>query len=484
MSKRINQLTDKFVREIEEIGRFHDGQSLFLQVEATTWRPPTDAEKQAIQRRRIKNGQEPTKRDRKTGEEIPIKIGTKGITRNWIFQFTSIHKRASGKKNKQPRMGLGGYPKVSLQDARKRRKAAQDLVDRGINPIEHKKAAKRKVREEQLKTVTFSECAETYLQTKAMGGPKSKRLADVMRQELKHAMPKLGSLAMSQIDGKLVVQVLTPLWLRSSGEIGPRVRLALERLFDYATYNGYRSGDNPAALKDIQIAIPGREKKREVKHHEALAYHEVPGLIAKLRQPQKIEAASDVSPWLLEFIIQTAVRKGQAEKMRWREVNFRERMWHSPKEHTKAGTEHNIPLTDRTIALLQEMRRLVPPRTDDDLVFPGTGNRDTMLGRNTILRYLQKLGYDGPSIHGFRSAFKLWAAKTVDEHGARLFHRDLSELALHHVIASAVELSYLRLPDGVHQEDFREERRPLMAAWSEFLDTPAAMAEVHSIAAA
>jgi integrase len=293
-------------------------------------------------------------------------------------------------------------------------------------------------------------------------------------------MPTLGPLLVAQIDKGLVCQTLGPIWFKPV--IGQRVRLALEKLFDFAAHKGYRSGDNPAALKGVQIGIPG-EREHEVQHHAAIPFAEVPALIARLHEQQKIEVAKlketdrlDVSPWLLEFLIHTGVRVGQCLKMRWREVNFKERMWHCPREHTKNGTPHNIPLTDRTTALLQEMWRLRPP-ADDSRVFPGIDGL-TPLGRNTALRYLQRMGYRGPTLHGFRSSFKNWA--TIE--GG--YPRALSELALHHEVGDKVELAYLRKPGGNEPEDFAPQRRPMMVAWSDYLSKPVATAEVLEIPAA
>jgi integrase len=413
----------------------------------------------------------------RTGLYLQVEPGRHEVTRVWIFRYQR-HGREHG-------MGLGGYPTFSLDEARGLRDRWHKELKSGHDPIRVRAQEQRERRIEELKTVTFAEACETYLKAKAQGGTKSQRLANVMRSEFKHAMPNLGPLTVAQINRALVLKVLEPIWRKPT--IGRRVRLALERIFEWAAIHEYRTGDNPAKLDDIKIAIPNDEEHK-VRHHEAMPYTDVPALVARLRDQQTVEAAAegglDVSPWLLEFLILTAVRLGQVRKMQWREVDFRARMWVSPAEHTKAGTEHAIPLTDRAIALLQEMRRRVPPQTDNDLVFPGVGRRNTMQGRNTALRYLQRMGIRGPTIHGYRSAFKLWATKTVGPDGRLVFPRDLAELALHHTVGGKIELAYLRLPDGQHIEDFREERRPLMAAWADYISKPAAIAEVTELPAA
>ena len=59
------------------------------------------------------------------------------------------------------------------------------------------------------------------------------------------------------------------------------------------------------------------------------------------------------------------------------------------------------------------------------------------------------------TVHGFRSSFRDWAS----EHG---FSRDLAERALAHSIKDGVEAAY-------HRTDLLEQRRPMMAKWSQYL---------------
>jgi integrase len=61
----------------------------------------------------------------------------------------------------------------------------------------------------------------------------------------------------------------------------------------------------------------------------------------------------------------------------------------------------------------------------------------------------------GFTVHGLRSSFRDWATA----HGASF---DLREHALDHKIGSTTSRSYQR-------EDWLEARRPVMAAWSDFV---------------
>ena len=75
-----------------------------------------------------------------------------------------------------------------------------------------------------------------------------------------------------------------------------------------------------------------------------------------------------------------------------------------------------------------------------------------------FLMTLRRMGYD-VTAHGFRSAFRVWAAERTT------FPREVSEFALAHVNANQVEAAYLR-------SDLFEQRRALMGQWATHAGTP------------
>src|SRR2546430_13960611 len=67
---------------------------------------------------------------------------------------------------------------------------------------------------------------------------------------------------------------------------------------------------------------------------------------------------------LVEFIILTATRLGEATGARWEECDLDRAVWTIPAARMKSGKEHRIPLSRCVIELLQGL-----PRTGE-LVFP------------------------------------------------------------------------------------------------------------------
>ena len=68
---------------------------------------------------------------------------------------------------------------------------------------------------------------------------------------------------------------------------------------------------------------------------------------------------------------------------------------------------------------------------------------------------LRRMQVKDATVHGFRSAFRDWAAEETS------FPREVAEAALAHVVGDATERAYRR-------GDALEKRRQLMMAWEDF----------------
>jgi Integrase len=69
----------------------------------------------------------------------------------------------------------------------------------------------------------------------------------------------------------------------------------------------------------------------------------------------------------VEFAILTAARSGEVLGARWDEIDLPEKVWTVPATRMKAGKEHRVPLSDRAMAILDELHRA----RVSDFVFPG-----------------------------------------------------------------------------------------------------------------
>jgi integrase len=130
----------------------------------------------------------------------------------------------------------------------------------------------------------------------------------------------------------------------------------------------------------------------------------------------------------------------------------------------KGGREHRVPLSERAISILEEMRTLRGKDAPGDaFLFPG-GKSGSSLSNMAFLMLLRRMKRDDLTAHGFRSTFRDWASERTN------FPGEVAEMALAHAVGSAVEAAYRR-------GDLFEKRRRLMAAWATFCAMPISKAE-------
>jgi integrase len=226
-----------------------------------------------------------------------------------------------------------------------------------------------------------------------------------------------------------------------------RVRAVL----DFAIVNEYRTGINPANWKgylDTVLASPRKISKE--KHHPALPYAELGTFMARLRANQSISALA------LEFLILTAVRSGSVRKATWPEINFRDKLWVIPAEHTKTNTEHRVPLCPQAIAVLRKAKSTAV----SDIVFPSpTGKALSDMALSELMRGMRERGelLSEAVPHGFRSTFRDWAAEQTS------FSEEIRKVASGHTVGNAVDRAYQRT-------DLLDKRRELMTLWGAFTE--------------
>jgi integrase len=342
--------------------------------------------------------------------------------RSWLYRY-NVH-------GNQHEVGLGSVRDVSLEQARDLAAEYRRQRREGGDPFQHKaRTAAAKV--------TFAENFEAYIAAHSAGW-KPRHAALWRGSVTQHALPTLGSLPVASICTEDVLKVLKPIWALKP-ETATKVRARIEAILDQARVLGHRDGENPARWRghlDKLLAAPG--KVRTVEHHAAMPYRDIPEFMARLRARANIDAKA------LEFCILTAARSAEVLGARQDEIDLDGATWTIPGQRMKSGKPHRVPLSSRCVEIVRAVK------SDSSLLFP-TGEQH---GR-ALYNELKRMGVD-VSVHGFRSAFRDWAAEqtTVQNH--------IIEQALAHSIGK-VEAAYRR-------SDLLEQRRQLMESWARYCD--------------
>lgn len=377
----MGNLTASMLRGSLEPGRHHDGDGLFLNV------TPTGA-------------------------------------RSWICRVQKNGRRRD--------IGLGSAKKVSLAQARQRSAEVRSQVEAGIDPVLQRKKAEG--------IPTFREAAAAVYAENKKSWKNKKHRGQWLTSLQTYAFPKIGDVAVSDIESSHVRDVLIAIWLEKN-ETARRVRQRIGMVIDWAIAKNYRA--HPLPMNAINKSLPKVRNRQN--HLAALHYSKVAAFVGKLRERESIGRLA------FEFLILTAARSGEVRGALWSEIDLTERTWTIPAERMKADVEHVVPLSDAALDVLRRAR--VHKQDGNDLVFPGTRHGKPMSDM-TLTKICRDAEIDAVP-HGFRSSFRDWVSEETD------FDRDVAEMALAHTIANPVEAAYRR-------GKLLQKRRKLMNLWADY----------------
>jgi integrase len=397
-------------------------------------------------------------------------------------------------------IGLGGYPAVSLKEAREKAEAMRKQARAGIDPIEEREAARRE-REaarkaaEEAEARTFRRVAEACIAAQAPGW-KTAKSAVMWRGSLERwAYPEIGDMPVAEIDRAAVMRAIAEVW-RERPATARKVLRRIGTVLRYAAAHGWRAADNPADARMLKhLGLPALPGGRNL---PSLPWARVPAFWAALDRVEGMGAAA------LRFAILTALRSGEVRKARWSWLDFSGPVptLTVPAETMKGKRSadvqpHRVPLAPAALEVLARAYREATglPCTVAELPKRAALARDALVfasarpGRPisdmTLSAVMRRLNADHPRgapppwrdadgreavPHGFRSAFSTWVD---DVHPAE---REAAEKALAHEVANRVSAAYRR-------SDLFERRIVLMRDWAEHVTSAMAQrAEVATLA--
>ena len=157
--------------------------------------------------------------------------------KSWVYRTYIGEKRRS--------IGLGGFPDVTLAQARDKARAVRDKIAEGIDPVAEKQEKRRDLLAAQLSTMTFADATHQYMKMKSKEF-RDPRQAGQWEGSLElHAMPHIGKVPVRDIELPHIKAVLDPIW-ETKTETANRVRGRIEKILGWCAVHGYRSNENPA----------------------------------------------------------------------------------------------------------------------------------------------------------------------------------------------------------------------------------------------
>ena len=397
----------------------------------------------------------PDKRFQKVaiGQGLLLQVNADG-SKWWRFRYSF---QATEKM-----LSLGVYPDVTLKAAGERRDELRALLREGIDPGAERK--REKAATVALTANALESVAREWhqLQTVKWSASHAER---IMRRFEREVFPWLGSRDIATIEPPDVLQILRPLEKRGINETAHRVLESLGQVFRYAIAIGKATRNPCADLKGALAPV-------QTEHMAALIEPKEVGALMRAIEGHKGSPAVRVALRMSAMLFQ---RPGEIRGMAWAELDLDAAMWTIPADRMKRrkqdklnGQPHLVPLPKQAIALL---RHLHPVTGHGKFCFPGQRDHDRPMSENTINAALRSLGYasDQMTAHGFRATARTIMAEALN------IDPNVIEAQLAHAVRDPLGRAYNRTT-------YLPQRKTMMQAWADYLDTLEAGANVIQFA--
>jgi integrase len=407
------------------------------------------------------------------GGGLLLQVETTG-GKSWLVRYMQAGRRREA--------GLGGWPLVSLAEARRKADKTREEARKGADPIQARRdalkaaEAARKAEEEAERRI-FEVVAEAVIAAEEPGW-KNAKTAPLWRASLKTYAAPLMKQPVDAITREMVKDALLPHWHKKP----VMARKALRRVgavLRYAAAQSWRPNDNVADIRLLRGL--GFSKQAGSKKQASLPWRQVSAFM------QALEAVEGMAGLALRFTILSALRSVEARAVRWTWISFDGQPTLTIPGAFMKGTldkeppPHRLPLSGAMIETLCAAYQAayggdkpVPgdlPRyaaiaaAADALCFPNA-SRTGMLtdaGLSAVIKRMNEIKDGtrwrdpdgrGAVVHGFRSSFSTWGDDTLPA------ERDAIERALAHEPGGKVSTRY-------RHSDLFERRVAIMETWGQ-----------------
>jgi integrase len=356
----------------------------------------------------------------------------------WRFKYRV------GKREK--RLAFGIYPEVSLKDARVKRDEARKLLAAGIDPSAQRKAA-------ELQSASGFEAVAREWYAKFSPNWSQDHAERVIRRFERDVFPWMGARPIGEITAPELLAALRRVENRGVVETAHRVMQNCSQVFRYAVATG-------RAQRDPTFDLRGALPPVRVNHFASITE---PKAIGELLRAVNGYKGSFVTQCALRLAPVVFVRPGELRRAEWAEFDLDAAEWRIPASKMKMRVIHVVPLSSQAVSILRELHPLTGA---GKYIFPGTRTKDRPMSENTVLAALRRMGYGTNDMtgHGFRSM----ASTILNEQG---WNRDAIERQLAHAERDNVRAAY-------NYAEHMTERRKMMQAWADYLDSLALGAKV------
>lgn len=393
---------------------------------------------------------------------LGLRVSSSG-KRSWIFLYTSP---TTGKRT---RWTIAGYPDVGLASAREKGTNARTHLAEGHDP----KIIAEQERAAGARKATVATLVESYLARKVA----TKRSVDEIARRLRKNVSGedasgakverasagcIGSIALDDLHRRDITRCVDAIKDRGAGTEANRVFEDLRAMVRWARGRGDLDEN---LMEGMQKPSEQKARDRVLSPDEIRTFWEALGS-ANMR---------DATKRVLKLCLLTGQRVGEVSGMSLDELEMNRMIWTIPKERSKNGEEHAVPLSQEALKLIREQmdanadlarrKKREAPRW----VFPAPGGRGAMSGMavaKAVKR--QEVISDGvATIMGVRSFTPHDLRRSAATGMAQL---RIPQLNIAHVLNHRSVTSATVTGEVYDHHDYMSEKREALEKWSSRVD--------------
>jgi len=352
--------------------------------------------------------------------------------RSWAVRY-----RSGGQTRKHT---LGSYPVIDLKTARELAAKALRAAAEGRDP------GREKAQAHSLQPDTVEAIARRFVELHCRRSNRPRTIEATQRLLELHVLPRWRRKLLKDITRRDVLSLLDAIVAGGRPVAANRVLTVIKTMFGWAIQR-----DIVSVSPCVGVKPPTPEHSRDRVLTDA-ALRAVWLAAEKLGGPYAA---------LVKLLALTGQRRDEVARMAWNEVNLDARLWALPRERSKNGKPHDIPLSEPAVAVLASLPRI--------------GNSPLVLTTNGAV----------PASNYGKNKNRLDAAITAKNDGAALLPWQLHDLR--RTVASGMARLAINLPViekvlnhssgsfggivGVYQRhNFSDEKRHALERWGAHVD--------------
>ena len=348
------------------------------------------------------------------------------------------YRKADGKEGL---LTFGGYPEISLEQARRMRDEARAQRASGLDPgiVRQEEKAERRT----LASNTFEAVSREWMEVHATK-VKAQTLHIYRVLLEKSVFPLIGKRPIAEMKAPDFLALLRRLEEQKQLYSVKRISIVCGMIMRFAVAAGKAEADPTPALR-------GSLKAHKTKHLAAMTD---PKQVGRLLRTIDAYPGSFVVSTALKIAPYVFVRPGELQHARWEDIDFDACEWRYTT--SKTNTPHIVPLVPQVMKLLQELYAFTG---NGEWVFPSQRQKGGPMGKTSMLAALRSMGIRDEEMtpHGFRAMARTLLDEVLGE------RYELIEHQLAHMVRDPNGRAYNRT---VHLA----ERRRMMERWAQYLD--------------